>query len=184
MQRPSPSRNLFSFLLAFCLLTACRSPQVKSADITVSITADGQTRSVAAPAGSTVTQALQTAEITVGNLDRAEPPLYTVLKNGDAITLTRVKEIFETEEQVIPFERQVVRNESLPEGETRLVQAGANGKQELTYRIVLENKVEISRSIVKSVILQDTAPEIVMVGAQSSFAPIPVPGNSLSEWAR
>lgn len=177
MHRPSPSRNLFLLLMVFCLLAACRSPQVKSADITVSITADGQTRLVSAPAGSTVTQAFQSAGISVGTLDRAEPPLYTVLKNGDAIILTRVKEIFETEEQGIPFERQVVRNESLPEGETRLVQAGANGKQELTYRIVSENDVEISRSIVKSVILQDAAAEIVMVGAQSSFAPIPVPGK-------
>ncbi|MCK7522164.1 MAG: G5 domain-containing protein [Ignavibacteriales bacterium] len=39
-----------------------------------------------------------------------------------------------------------MRNESLPDGETRLVQAGVNGLQELTYRIVLENGEEISRS--------------------------------------
>ena len=113
----------------------------------------------------------------MGNLDRTEPPLYSVLSKGINITLTRVKEDFETEEQVIPFDRQVVRNESIPEGETRLVQAGSNGKQELTYRIVLENETEISRSVVKSVILVDAVPEIVMVGAQSSFAPIPVPGK-------
>ena len=75
-------------------------------------------------AGSTVTQAFQAAGIALGNLDRAEPPLYTVLNNGDSIKLTRVAEIFETEQIVIPFERQIVRNETLPEGETRLVQAG------------------------------------------------------------
>jgi hypothetical protein len=88
-----------------------------------------------------------------------------------------MEEKFETEEQIVPFERQVVRNESLPEGETRLVQAGANGRDELTYRIVLEDGEEISRSIVKSVTLQEAAPEIVMVGAQSSFAPLPIPGK-------
>ena len=122
-------------------------------------------------------QAFQATGITIESLDRTEPPPYTVLNNGDQLTLTRVQEVFETEEQIIPFERQVARNESLPEGETRLVQAGANGKVELTYRIVLENDVEISRSVVKSVILQDAAPEIVMVGAQSSFAPLPIPGK-------
>ena len=177
MHRLLLSRRLFLFLLAFSLLTSCRSPQATSPDITINITADGNTRAVTLRAGSTVAQAFQTAGITVGNLDRAEPPLYTVLNNNDSITLIRVKEIFETEEQIIPFERQVVRNESLPEGETRLVQAGVNGKQELTWRIVLENDVEISRSIVKSVILQEAAPEIVMVGAQSSFAPLPIPGK-------
>ena len=168
---------LLAVLLTFSLLTSCRSPQLASADITVVITADGGPRNVVLPAGSTVNQALQAAGITPGDLDRAEPPLYTVLKNGDQIKLTRVKEVFETEEQIIAFERQVVRNESLPEGETRLVQAGANGKQEITYRRVLEDEVEISKTVVKSIILQEAVPEIVMVGAQSSFAPLPIPGK-------
>jgi hypothetical protein len=150
---------------------------VTSGDIGVSITVDGETRATTIPAGSTVTQALQASGITIGNLDKTEPPLYAVLNNGDEITLTRMEEKFETEEQIVPFERQVVRNESLPEGETRLVQAGANGRDELTYRIVLEDGEEISRSIVKSVTLQEAAPEIVMVGAQSSFAPLPIPGK-------
>lgn len=168
---------LLVLLLAVSTLTACRSPQVTGEDITIRITADGQTRDVALPAGSTVSQAFQTAGITIGNLDKSEPPLYTVLNTGDSVTLIRVVEKFETEEQIVPFERQVVRNESLPNGETRLVQAGVNGLRELTYRIVLEDDEEISRSIVKSVTLQEGAPEIVMVGAQSSFAPLPIPGK-------
>jgi hypothetical protein len=177
MSRIFPSRCLILFLLASVLLTSCRSPQLASPDIAVSITADGTSKTISIPAGSTVGHAFQAAGIKLESLDRTDPPLYTVLNNGDKLTLTRVKEVFETEERVVPFERQVARNESLPEGETRLVQAGANGKEELTYRIVQENGAEISRSVVKSVILQDTTPEIVMVGAQSSFAPLPIPGK-------
>ena len=169
--------SLFSALAALILLTACRSPLVTGEDISVMINADGESQSVTLPAGSTVTQAFQFVGITVGNLDKADPPFYTVLSNGDSVTLIRVEEKFETEEVVIPFERQVVRNESLPDGETRLVQAGVNGLQELTYRIVLEDDEEISRSIVKTVSLQEAAPEIMMVGAQSSFAPLPIPGT-------
>jgi len=177
MQRFSLNHFLLTVLLAVFTLTACRSPQVTGEDITVHILADGDTQDVALPSGSTVTQALQSANITIGNLDKSEPPLYTVLKSGDSVTLIRVEETFETEEQIIPFERQVVRNESLPDGETRLVQAGVNGRQEITYRIVMEDGEEISRSIVKSVILQDGAPEIVMIGAQASFAPLTIPGK-------
>ena len=169
--------NLLAILWLLSLLAGCRSPQLTSADVTINITADGESRSVTVPAGSTVSQALQTAGIQIESLDRAEPPLYAVMNNGDDIQLTRVKEVYETEEQVIPFERQVVRNESLPEGETRLVQAGVNGLQELTYRQVLEDNVEISKSVVKSVILQESVPEIVMIGAQASFAPLPIPGK-------
>ncbi len=171
------SRILIAAFLFAALLVSCRSPQVTGADITISITADGESRNITVPAGSTVTQALQSAGVTVGSQDRVDPPPYTVLGDGNSITLTRVEEVFETEEQMIPFERQVVRNESLPEGETRLVQAGVNGLEELTYRRVLENEVEISRAVVKSVILQEAIPEIMMVGAQSSFAPLPIPGR-------
>src|SRR5215213_2878793 len=113
-------RSLLTVFLAVSLLVSCRSPQVTGSDITISLTADGQSLNVTVPAGSTVTQALQSAGITVGNLDRVNPPPYPVLGAGTSIALTRVEEVFETEEQIVPFERQVVRNESLPEGETRL----------------------------------------------------------------
>jgi len=169
--------GLLAVLAIFFWLTACRSPQVTGEDISVSIIADGKTQSITLPAGSTVTQALQAAGIIIGSIDKAEPPLYTVLVDADTVTLVRVEEKFETEEVVIPFERQVVRNESLPDGETRLVQAGVNGLQELTYRVVIEDGEEISRSTVKSVSLREAAPEIMMVGAQSSYAPLPIPGT-------
>lgn len=177
MHRFVLNRSLLLLLLALLTLTACRSPQITGEDISIRIDADGGMQEVTLEAGSTVSQALQAAGVSIGNLDKAEPPLYTVLNTGDTITLTRVEEKFETEEQVIPFEKQVVRNESLPDGETRLVQAGVNGLQERTYRIVLEDGEEISRSIVKSVTLQEGAPEIVMIGAQASFAPLSIPGR-------
>jgi hypothetical protein len=177
MHRLPPSRLLLAVFLALILLTGCTSPRLTGADITLSITVDGGTRNVTVPSGSTVRQAIQSAGITLSESDQIEPPPYTVLNGGESVKIVRVEEKFETEEQILPFEKQVVRNESLPEGQTRLVQAGVNGQQEVTYRRVLQDGVEISRSIVKTVIQQDALPEIVMVGAQSSFAPLPVPGK-------
>lgn len=177
MQHIQPRRLLLILFPVIVLLAGCRSPQMTAENITISIAVDGATRNVTVPSGSTVTQALQSADLTLSELDKVDPPAYSVLSHGNAVTITRVEELFETEEQIIPFERQVVRNESLPEGETRLVQAGMNGRQELTYRRVLEDGLEISRSVVKTVILQESLPEIVMVGAQLSFAPLPVPGK-------
>lgn len=169
--------SLLANLLAFTLLiTACRSPQIGE-DITVTINADGQSSEVQITSGSTVTQALQTVGIAPGNLDRSEPPFYTVLSDGDVINLTRVEELFETQQVVVPFERQLVRNETLPEGETRLVQAGINGLQEVTYRRILENGVEVSKNSVKTLVLTEALPEIVMVGAQASFTPLNIPGT-------
>lgn len=177
MPRFLPRLSLVATILLFTtLIVSCRSPQI-GGSITITVTADGQTQEATVPPGITVSQALAEAGIKVGSLDKAEPPLYTVIGDGDTITLIRVEEIFETEEVVIPFERQVVRNETLPEGETRLVQAGVNGLEEITYRRILEDKVEVSETIVKTVVLKEALPEIVMVGAQASFVPLNIPGT-------
>lgn len=173
--RPRP--GLVARLLLFAsLILSCRSPQL-AADIAIRIVADGQTTEAQVPPGITVSQALEEAGVELGSLDKTEPPLYAVIGDGDTITLTRVEEIFETEEVVIPFERQVVRNETLPEGETRLVQAGENGLEEITYRRIIEDGVEISKTAVKTTVIKEALPEIVMVGAQASFVPLNIPGT-------
>jgi resuscitation-promoting factor RpfB len=175
--RPHPLAARLAALLCTLLLSACTLTQAGHTQIVVSITADGSTRQLSVPAGSTVLQALQQAGVTPGDLDKSTPPYYAALNDGDSIKLTRVKEEFSTEDQVIPFDQQVIRNESLPEGQTRQVQAGVNGQQEVTYRRILEDGVETSKTIVKNVILQDAVPEIMMVGEQSSFTPLPIPGK-------
>jgi hypothetical protein len=165
------------FLALLAVLTGCRPPQISQADITINIRADGATQQVSIPAGSTVQQAIAAAEITLGNLDRLDPPGYTVLSAGDSVRVRRVREEFDTQQVIIPFEHQELRNESLPEGETRLIQAGQNGLKELTYRHVYEDGVESSSSVVKEVVLQPSTPEIVMLGVQAPFAPLPIPGK-------
>jgi uncharacterized protein YabE (DUF348 family) len=79
--------------------------------------------------------------------------------------VTRLEESFEVEQVTLPFPQQTLRNEALPQGETRLLQPGENGLQEITYRIVTEEGVEISRTPVKSQIVDEPKPEILMVGA-------------------
>jgi hypothetical protein len=172
-----PPNLLPCFLAVSLLLAGCRSPQLGQELILVQVIADGNTQQVEIQAGSTAGQALEAAGVRVSNLDKSDPPAYTVISAGDEIRLTRVSEEFITEEVTIPFEQQIARNESLPEGETRLVQPGVNGMQELTYRILLEDGEEVGRSVVKNVIVQATVPEIVMVGAQSAYAPLVIPGK-------
>ena len=168
--------TLSFFLTGLVLLAAC-SPQVQQTDIIVSISADGTSQSVTLPSGTTVQQALAEAKIILAATDRVNPPTYTMLSNDLSIVVTRVREEFETQQVVIPFERQELRNESLTSGETRLVQAGRNGLDEITIRHVFENNLETSSSVVSESILQEAVPEIVMIGVQSPFAPISFPGK-------
>ncbi|GAB4495944.1 MAG: hypothetical protein OHK0052_04780 [Anaerolineales bacterium] len=165
--------------LLVLLLAACApAPSAPvTGQLNVQITADGQTIAAAVDAGSTVEEALQQAGLTIGDLDRSDPPLSALVKDGAQITLVRVRESFSVEQQIIPFQRQTLRNEALPEGETRLIQAGVNGLQETTYRIIYEENQEISRSAVKTETITEAQPEIFMVGAQTSFQSIALPGR-------
>ena len=167
---------VFFFLFCLAILSACTA-QVQQTKITASVTADGNSQTVTLPTGSTVQQAINAAKVTLSSTDRVDPPVYTTLAAGMAIDITRVREEFETRQVVVPFERQELRNESLPSGETRLIQAGQNGLDEITIRHVFENNVDAGSSVVSDNPLQAAVPEIVMVGVQSPFAPLSIPGK-------
>lgn len=163
-------------LLSLLLLSACElSAPTKTIEVRLEV--DGTVQSLNVPLGSTVRDVLQQAGVTPQPLDRSEPPFYQVVGAGETIRLKRVREEFKTEQVTLPFEQQIVRSESLPLGETRLIQEGKNGQQEITYRILYEDGVEVSRSVVKSVTLVEAQPQILLVGAQSSFPPVSIPGT-------
>lgn len=173
--------TIFLVLAVFSLsLFGCSAPQVSQAEslVTIPITVDGAMIELTVPAGSSVETTLNKAGITLGGLDRVEPTLFTSLNNGDKIKVTRVREEFETVQEVISFERQTVRTELLPDGETRISQPGENGFREITFRRLFEdNLLAGDPSIVKTVVLVQPIPEIMLVGAQSPFAPLKIPGK-------
>lgn len=170
--------TVFLSLLAFTL-SSCLSPRVSqsSVDLSVSVTADGETKTVSVPAGSKIQQVLENAGLTLASLDKVEPPPYAVVSGGLSIKVTRGREEFETKQSILAFERQTVRNESMPLGETRLIQPGQNGSQEIVYRHYYEDGKLVNTSISRSTVLEPALPEIVMIGVQTPFAPLPIPGK-------
>jgi hypothetical protein len=93
------------------------------------------------------------------------------------LRVVRVREEFTVEEEVIPFERQVLQSESLSDQQKLLVQNGVNGLREITYRRVSENGVEVSNTAVKAVVVKEALPEIMMVGVRTPFTPLEIPGK-------
>jgi len=170
------TKKLLAIFAVFFLIAAC-TPQVQQTGVTVSLIADGASQNITLPAGSTVQLALTAAGVSLSQADRVNPPAYIPLSEGLTITVTRLREEFETQQVIIPYERQELHNESLPAGETRLVQAGQNGLREITLRHVFEDGIETGNSVVSENILQAAIPEIVMIGVQSPFAPLPIPGK-------
>lgn len=165
-----------TWLLAL-LLAGCVSPRTTGGEIEVELSVDGTQLQVSLPVGSTVQNAVDQAGIQLGQIDRLEPPAYTVLIDGAEVSVFRRAERFEVEQLTLPFARQTVRNEALPEGQTRLLQAGVNGQEEITYRIVEEEGTEISRQAVKRTTVEQPQPEIIMVGAQAAHTPLAIDGT-------
>ena len=164
-------------LIALALLLAACAPANSAAQLAIAIQVDGQTRELSIPAGSKVRDALEAAGVELGELDRVEPPAYTELADGDRVRVIRVTEEFETEQVAIPFVSRTLPNEALPVGEQRLIQNGANGEQEITYRLVFEDGELVSRTQVAAMVHTDPVEEIIMIGAQSPFSSVTIPGR-------
>jgi Tol biopolymer transport system component len=159
----------FAFLLL--TLAACQGGARQ-----VTIEVDNSQRQVTTE-GATVREALAAAGIELGPLDRVRPDVYMETTPGMLIVVTRVEERFETERVTVPFARKTVVNEALPAGETRLVQLGANGEDEITYRVVLENGVTVERTEVSRVPVRAPVDEIMAVGAQTNLQSVPIAGT-------
>jgi len=91
--------------------------------------------------------------------------------------ITRVTEEFIVIESVVPFEQQTIKNESLSEGNTVLIQSGVNGRKQSTYRVLYEDGLEVSRTLAKEEIIQPAKPEILMIGVQSPFTAEEIEGT-------
>lgn len=159
------------FLAYFLLLVGCTStPEaISSRPDTFSITLilEGEERQLTSSA-ATVRQVLEENNIELGDLDELDPPGFTPLSNNLTVTIYRVTESFEAIQQTIPFERQFVRSESMSESdEPLIVQAGQDGLQETTWRIVYRDGLEAERWPTNSVIVESPVEEIVMVGIGS-----------------
>jgi dipeptidyl aminopeptidase/acylaminoacyl peptidase len=132
--------------------------------VQVTLTADNQSHTLATEA-TNVRELLEEVEVSVAPLDMVEPPLHTPLTDGLAITIVRVTESVEVVRQVIPFERRIVRNNTMSADDPPLiVQSGRPGVEELTVRIIFHDGQEVERRYTAAMVVEAAQDEILMVG--------------------
>jgi Tol biopolymer transport system component len=159
-------------------LVLCVGACGETEPIYVKLNSDGQEHVLQLVGGTLpVRDLLNSVGVSLGALDRVEPDLYVVVADGMVVTVTRVEEAFETELQRVPFAHRTMRSEALPEDERRLLQTGSNGELEITYKLVLENGVEVSREEVRREVLVEPVDEVVLVGVRGELIPVPISGT-------
>jgi len=168
--------HILVLFIAAIFQAGCVGLLDKGTQVEIAIQADGELIRFDLAPGSTVFDALEKSGIELGVNDRVEPPSFTLISEATSISVFRVTETLAIETHPIPFEGKILRSEALPEGETRLLQAGKMGLEEITYRIIEEQGKQAIKVAVNYVVLEQPVPEILMIGERSTFIPVTFSG--------
>jgi resuscitation-promoting factor RpfB len=132
----------------------------------VSIVADGKVQTATTTAAS-VGKVLEDAGLTLGANDRTSQPANAPVVNNMVIKVSRVdnsQTAVNTEN--VPFETEITESAELLKGEKEVTQAGAAGKLEKTYKLVLVDGREASRTLVTEAVTAQPVTEKVTVGTK------------------
>ena len=166
---------IVAILLLAIMLAAC-SPSDETS-YAVALVVDGNQQTLVLNRQATVAEVLDRADITLEERDRVSPETFTRIEDGMVITIVRVVEEVVIERETLPFNETITRNDGLPFGETRLLQAGVNGEVEITYRVITENGAEVSRSELRRVVITPPQEQVVMVGSAGDLPSVTITGK-------
>lgn len=132
----------------------------------VSIVADGKV-DTATTTAATVGKVLEDAGLTLGANDRTSQPANAHVVNNMVIKVSRVdnSQTAVTTEDV-PFETVTRESPELLKGEKEVTQEGAAGKREKTFKLVLVDGREASRTLVSETVAVQPVAEKVTVGTK------------------
>ncbi|WP_252566329.1 resuscitation-promoting factor [Pseudarthrobacter cellobiosi] len=137
---------------------------------TVSIVADGKASTATTTAG-TVAQVLEDAGITLGVDDRTSQPGNAHVVNNMVVKVSRVdtSQTAATTEDVA-FDSMTTESAELLKGEKEVTQAGVAGKVDKSYKLVMVDGREASRTLVSETVSVQPVTEKVTVGTKAKPA--------------
>ena len=114
----------------------------------------------------TVTEALASAGLTLGEHDRVSPAPETVLAAGDTVTVSRVTITQETKVTTLEFATTEVKDTTLAKGEQKVKTEGVNGtREDVVETITVDGAVESTTTLSQTVTLEPVN-KVVRVGTK------------------
>jgi uncharacterized protein YabE (DUF348 family) len=141
--------------------------------------ADAKKRSATVTA-LTVGGALKELGVTPDGNDKVKPGLHTAIKDGDAVTFTRVQVVRRKAVQRIGFGTVKKADAGMYTDQSRTVRYGHSGSRRVVYRVVLQNGEVTARKAVSSRVLRSPAATIIRYGTKHRPAPKPTPAPAAS----
>lgn len=131
----------------------------------VTVTADGVSTALLIGEG-TVEDALQQANVSLGEIDEVQPAVSEALFDNLEITVYRVTYAQRTVNEKIAFVKKTVKSSSMYEGQSEITQAGQNGEKTVTYRDKIVDGVYASSEVLSETVLTESVPQITTVGTK------------------
>lgn len=158
------------------LLGACDTPALPTPTYDVTIHVDHTDRRLETTA-TTVGATLADASIELGPLDRVKPPEVTAISDGMVITVTRVVQRTELITSTIPYKREIVRDATVPEGVSRLLQSGREGIREREYQMTVEDGVVVDRVLISDSVVDVPQDEVRLLGTKPELQAVEITGT-------
>lgn len=114
--------------------------------------------------GETVADALAEAKIGLTSLDLVTPDLGAELRDGELVSIVRVHEDVEVEEEIAPFATVYVADANLAIDTQQLIAPGAEGITRTRYRVRYEDGEEVHRQLEDTWIAQEPADRSIAYG--------------------
>lgn len=135
---------------------------------------DGVNRRYVMTASYDPQQIAREAGLTVYDGDEVKPEFNNSFLEAGAVSTYRIERNGGrslTVEETLPYPTEKRYDYTMTKGETRLEQAGEDGRRISVYHIEFENNQEVSRELVSEEVVREAIPEIIIVGAKVSIAP-------------
>jgi uncharacterized protein YabE (DUF348 family) len=114
--------------------------------------------------GKTVGDALTEIGVGVSGLDQVTPPLTAELYDHVAISIVRVHEEVEVEEDIVPFETIFRGDPTILIDTQQMTEPGAEGITRRRYRVRYEDGKEVARALEDTWVAQEPAQRVIAYG--------------------
>ncbi|MDF1515036.1 MAG: G5 domain-containing protein [Anaerolineae bacterium] len=163
-------------ILLLMVLYGCGGQPLTQSELNIQLIMDGR-EAVVQSKSQTVSDLLQEQSIVLSEFDRVTPPETTRLYDQMTVKITRVLYDVEVITETVPFERKIVRDATIPEGQSRLIQSGSAGMREIKYRLTLEDGIQVERILLSDTFTASPKDEITVVGTRTELVTVSITGT-------
>ncbi|WP_159462109.1 G5 and 3D domain-containing protein [Salirhabdus sp. Marseille-P4669] len=115
---------------------------------------------------NTIEQFLQEQNITLDELDKLNLKKEKLITSNLDLTVTRVEKVEDVVKETVDYATVTKNDDSLPNGEKKVVQDGEEGIVVKTYEVIFENGKEVDRKLISEEVEKEGQDQIVALGTK------------------